>query len=140
MSAKEKFRFKALLIKANTPTSSGYIYPEELCQNLCDRLNTRPYIVIQEMNEVERKAKDKPLYIPWKGKDMASIKSAEFVDGNLIIEAECRLSRDGKKLSGMVQNLGLDELIFAPIGIGTQQNNIIDVEYELTYVVVHPVR
>ena len=70
---------------------------------------------------------------------MASVKSAEMVGNNLIFEAECRLSRDGKKLSGMVQTLGIEEIEFVPVGYGVPDDKgIIGIDYQLIYIAVEP--
>ena len=107
---KEKFRFKAILMIADTPTQDNRVYSRELCEKITSRLNEKPHIIIQELNIVERKLKDKRPDVVWPQKVMASIKSAQMVGNQLIFEAECRLSRDGKKLSGMVESLGLQEI------------------------------
>lgn len=140
MAKKDKFHFKSLLLLADAPTRDGRIYTRELCEKIVERLNTRPSIVIQELNLVERKLKDIRPDIVWKKKVMASIKSAQMIGNQLIFEAECRLSRDGKKLSGMVKSLGLDELEFVPVGYGIPDDKgIIGVDYQLIYIAVEPI-
>jgi hypothetical protein len=140
MAKKEKFHFKSLLLLADTPTQDGRVYTRELCDKIVARLNERPYIVIQELNLVERKLKDVRPDVVWKQKVMASIKSAQMIGNQLIFEAECRLSRDGKKLSGMVQSLGLEELEFVPVGYGIPDDKgVIGVDYELIYIAVEPI-
>lgn len=138
---KEKFHFNAVLMLADTPTQDGRVYPMELCQKIVERLNERPYIIIQELNLVERKLKDVRPDVVWKEKVMASVKSAEMIDNKLVFEAECRLSRDGKKLSGMVQSLGLEEIEFVPVGYGIpDENGVIGMNYELIYISVEPIK
>lgn len=136
---KEKFHFKAILMVADAPTQDGRIYPRELCEKIVSRLNERPYIIIQELNLVERKLKQIRADVVWDKKIMASVKSAQMVGNNLVFEAECRLSRDGKKLSGMVQSLGLAEIEFVPVGYGVPDDmGIIGVDYQLIYIAVEP--
>ncbi len=137
---KEKFKFNAVLLLVDTPTQDGRIYSRELGEKIVERLNERPHIIIQELNLVERKLKDVRADVVWKQKVMASIKSAEIIENRLVFEAECRLSRDGKKLSGMVQNLGLHEIEFVPVGYGVpDENGLIAMDYELIYVAVEPI-
>jgi len=139
MTTKEKFKFKAILLVADAPTAFGRIYSRELCEKLVERLTKRPYIVVQEFNQVERKLKNVRVDEVWKQKIMASIKSAEMVGDNLVFEAECRLSRDGKKLSGMVQTLGIEDIQFVPVGRGIPDDKgVIGDNYEIIYVAVEP--
>jgi len=136
---KEKFTFSSVLLIADKPTQDNRTYSRELCEKIVKRLNERPQIVIQELNLVERNLKKVRVDEVWKSKTMATIKSATLLDDKLVFEAECRLSRDGKKLSGMVQSLGLADLEFAPVGYGIpNEQGVIGIEYELIYIAVEP--
>ena len=136
---KEKFKFNAVLMLADTPTQDGRVYPRSVCEKVVARLNERPYIIIQELNLVERKIKDVRADVVWKQKIMASIKGAQMIENQLVFEDECRLSRDGKKLSGMVQSLGLPEIEFVPVGYGVPDDKgIIGNDYDLIYIAVEP--
>lgn len=136
---KQKYRFSSVLLIADKVTAFNRVYNRELCEKIVERLNQRPYIVIQEMNLVERKLKKINEDVVWKEKVMATIRSATMLDNKLVFEAECRLSRDGKVLSGMVQSLGLAEIEFVPVGRGIPDSNgVIGLDYELIYVAVEP--
>ena len=137
--SKDKLVFTAPLIIADRMTTKGNVYPRELCQKLIERFTLKPHIEIQELNPVERQLKGIPLAEPWPKKTMAVIKSAHMYGDMLIISAECRLTRDGKKLAGMVKSLGIDALEFMPVGYGIPDNmNRIGLDYRLNYVAVEP--
>jgi hypothetical protein len=136
---KEKFKFKAVLMVSDQPTEDKRVYSKALCEKVVARLNEKPYIVIQEMNLVERKLKEIRPDVVWKQKIMATIQSAQLIEGQVVFEAECRLSRDGKTLSGMVQSLGIQEIEFTPVGRGTLgANGVVNLDYELIYISVEP--
>lgn len=136
---KEKLIFAAPLIIADRVTSNGNVYTKELCYKLIERFTLKPHIIIQELNPVERQLKNIPIAEPWDKKIMAVVKKGEMVGDMLVITAECRLTRDGKKLAGMVQTLGINELEFMPVGYGMPDNlNRIGLDYRLNYIAVEP--
>jgi len=136
---KSKVIFSAALLIAERPTTNGNVYSTALCQKLIERFTLKPHIVIQELNPVERQLKGIPLAEPWDKRVMAVVKSAAMVGDVLVITAECRLTRDGKKLSGMLKTLGLDTIEFMPVGYGIPDNlNRIGLDYRLNYIAVQP--
>ena len=136
---KHKVLFAAPLIIADRVTSSGNVYTRELCYKLIERFSLKPYIIVQELNPLERQLKHIPLSEPWDKKIMGVVKKAEMVADMLVISVECRLTRDGKKLAGMVQTLGINDLEFMPVGYGMPDNlNRIGLDYRLNYIAVEP--
>jgi hypothetical protein len=136
----EKFKFSTTLMLAGQPTvPNGEIYTHELIRRLVERFTVKPYIIVQEMNPVEREAKKIPLAEPWSKKVMANVVSGELVDGKLIIHCETRLNRDGRKLAGIIQENGIESVEFFPVGYGVPgPNGVIAPNYQLNYVAVEP--
>lgn len=128
--------FTACLLVADKPTSDGRVYPLALVQSICDRLNTQPPIIVQEMNPVERKLKNISMAEPWDKKVMAIVMSAQIIKNVLCFTAECKTGRDGKMLAGMVEKIGLENIEFFPVGYGTtNSSNIVDY-YKINYIAV----
>src|SRR5210317_610414 len=94
-TTKPKPTFTTVLMVADTPTEKGRIYPIELLHRLLERFTVKPEIIVQEMNPVERELKKIPIAEPWDKKIMATVKSAEIIDNQLMITFVCRLNRDG---------------------------------------------
>ncbi len=134
-----KVLFSVALLVADKPTSNGNIYPRALCHKLIERFTFKPQIIIQELNPIERQLKKISLAEPWDKKIMAVVKSATMVEDNLVITAECRMTRDGKKLAGMLQTLGINAIEFMPVGYGIPDSqNRIGLDYRLNYIAVTP--
>ena len=135
----DKVIFSIALLVADVPTSNGNIYSKALCQKLIERFTFKPHIIIQELNPVERQLKGISLAEPWDKKTMAVVKTASMVGDNLVITAECRMTRDGKKLAGMLRTLGVNAIEFMPVGYGMPDNfNRIGLDYRLNYIAVTP--
>lgn len=137
--AEEKVKFSAILLFADMPTQEGNIYTSSLCTKLAARLCQTPRIIIQEFNPVERRLKKVLLEEPWSKKIMADVIDAELIDNKLVFSAECRVNRDGKKLAGMIQSLGINSLEFVPVGYGVADaSGMIGMDYRLNYIAVEP--
>lgn len=132
--------FSAPLLVADKATSDGTVYTRATLDKICERLNTKPNIIVQEMNPVERKLKNISLAEPWDKKIMAIVLSAQFVGDLLIFTAECKSGRDGKMLAGMVDKIGIDNLSFFPVGYGIPDKNKIVESYALNYIAVEMVK
>lgn len=136
---KEKFTFSINLLSASKPTVNGHIYTPELLHHLCERFTKKPKIIIQEMNEVERKIKKIPIELPWMKQVMADAIAGEIINGDLVAHAVCRHNREGRKLEGIIKSIGLENLIFFPIGYGEiDKNKVIKPNYQLNYIAVEP--
>jgi hypothetical protein len=136
---KERYEFSFILFSSNAPTINGHIYTPELLHNLCERFTKKPKIIIQEMNEVERKVKKIPVELPWTKQIMADVIKGEMVEGELVVYALCRANREGRKLEGILKNIGMENLTFFPIGYGeTDDNKVIKPNYQLNYIAVEP--
>jgi hypothetical protein len=136
---KEKYSFSAVLFALNRKTANGFIYPREVLDKVVERLYKKPYIVVQEMNEPERRVKKIPIAEPWAKKVMADVKSGKIIENNLVFKAECRNNREGRKLEGIIKNVGLEQLEFFPVGYGTaDENKTINLNYKLNYIAVEP--
>jgi len=134
---KSKPCYTTTLLIADMPTERGRIYPQEVLERILERFTVKPEIIIQEMNLVERELKKIPVAEPWDKKIMATVKNAEIVDGRLQITFECRLNRDGKKLSGVIDSMGIEAVEFIPVGYGTaDEQGIINLDYRLNYIAV----
>jgi len=104
-----------------------------------EQMSKSPQIIIQEMNEVERKVKKVPIQLPWMKQIMADGLKAEIIEGNLIVHALCRQNREGRKLEGIVKSIGMENLTFFPVGYGeVDKNNVIKPNYQLNYIAVEP--
>jgi hypothetical protein len=137
----KKVSFTIDLFNVNAQTESGNIYPAETLMAVVDQINTtKPKLTVQEMNVPERQAKSIPLWEPIKKNTMAVLDSAEIVDGVLKVQCETRLTRDGKKLAGMLSNLESSEMTFFPVGYGdgANGNKHIITSYELKYIALEP--
>lgn len=131
-------KFSTTLMLAGRPTfPNGEIYTVDLITRLIERLSVTPHIIIQEINQVERKAKNISIAEAWDKKIMANVISGELVDGRLMINCETRLNRDGRKLAGIITENGIDTLEFFPVGYGVAGlNGVIESNYQLNYVAV----
>lgn len=125
--------FTAPLLVINKKMESGAIYNSVIADRICERLNTKPSIIVQEMNPVERKMKNISPAEPWDKKIMANVISAQISNGLIIFTAECKNGRDGKILNGMIKQYGIDGITFFPVGYGTHSNGQMD-NYELKYI------
>lgn len=136
----KKLKFSTTLMLAGQPSiPNGEIYTHDILRRLVERVSVKPYIIVQEMNQVEREAKKIPLAEPWDKKIMATVLSAELVDGKFIIHCETRLNRDGRKLAGIITENGLDSIEFFPVGYGVPgPNGVLAPNYQLNYVAVEP--
>ncbi len=136
----ERFKFSAVLMVAGMPTvPNGEIYSMQIMNRIVERCTLKPSLIVQEMNPVERKAKNIPLAEPWDKKIMADIVSAQIMGTRLVINCECRNNRDGKKLQGLLQTVGIDALEFFPVGYGIQgADGVINPDYKLNYVAIEP--
>lgn len=136
----ERVTFSVVLMVAGMPTiPNGEIYTMQIMQMIVERCTLKPSLIIQEMNPVERKAKKIPLAEPWDKKIMADIVSAQIVGNKLVIACECRNNRDGRKLAGLIETVGIESLEFFPVGYGVQgANGVIAPDYKLNYVAVEP--
>ena len=64
------------------------------------------------MNPVERKIKNIPIAEPWSKQVMGNAIRGELIDNELVVYIECRSNKYGRKLKGIVQNLGMENLKF----------------------------
>lgn len=137
----ELYKFSAVLMVAGMPTVDGNIYPMHVLAKLVERFTLQPRIVIQEMNPVERKMKNIPLSEPWDKKIMAYVVSATIAKSALIINCECKNSREGKVLAGLIQSNGINSVDFFPVGYGlVGADGVISPDYRLSYVAFEPKR
>lgn len=136
----KKFNFSTVLMIAEQPSiPNGEIYTHDILRMLVERISIKPYIIVQEMNQVERKIKNIPLAEPWDKKIMATVISAELIDGKFIIHCETRLNRDGRKLAGIIKENGIDSIVFFPVGYGVPgPNGVLAPNYKLNYVAIEP--
>jgi len=125
--------FTAPLLVINKKMESGAIYNSVIAGRICERLNTKPSIIVQEMNPVERKMKNISPAEPWDKKIMATVISAQISNGLIIFTAECKSGRDGKMLNGMIKQYGIDGVTFFPIGYGVHNNGQLD-QYDIRYI------
>jgi hypothetical protein len=139
VTKKERFTFSVNLLSSNKPTVDKHIYTPEILEHICEHLSKSPPIIIQEMNEVERKVKKVPIQLPWMQQIMADVLNAEIIKGNLIVHALCRQNREGRKLEGIIKSIGMENLVFFPVGYGeVDKNNVIKPNYQLNYIAVEP--
>jgi len=139
VTKKERFTFSVNLLSSNKPTVDGHIYTLEILERMREQMSKSPQIIIQEMNEVERKVKKVPIQLPWMKQIMADGLKAEIIEGNLIVHALCRQNREGRKLEGIVKSIGMENLVFFPVGYGeVDANNVIKPNYQLNYIAVEP--
>lgn len=139
VTKKERFTFSVNLLSSNKPTVDGHIYTLEILERMREQISKSPQIIIQEMNEVERKVKKVPIQLPWMKQIMADGLKAEIIEGNLIVHALCRQNREGRKLEGIVKSIGMENLTFFPVGYGeVDKNNVIKPNYQLNYIAVEP--
>ena len=137
----DKVTFITPLIIGGAPTIEGNIYPMHVLAKLVERFSLKPQIIIQEMNQVERKLKGLSLSEPWDAKAMGFITGARIVNTTLFIECECKNTREGKKLAGLVSSLGVEHLEFFPVGYGFKDaSGMISPDYKLSYVAFEPKR
>ena len=140
-SNEELYKFSASLMVAGMPTINGNIYPMHVLNKLVERFTLNPKIIVQEMNPVERKMKNISLLEPWDKKTMAYVINATIVNSSLIINCECKTTREGKMLSGLIQTVGISGVDFFPVGYGVAgADGIISPDYRLSYVAVEPKR
>jgi len=132
----QKLKFSTTLMLAGQPTvPNGEIYTHDILARLVERLTIKPYIIVQEMNQIEREAKNILLAEPWDKKVMANVVSGELTDGKFIIHCETRLNRDGRKLAGIITENGIDTIDFFPVGYGVPgPNGVLAPNYQLNYV------
>lgn len=135
----DTFVFTVPLMVAGMPTVDGNIYPIQVLNNLVERFSLKPAIIIQEMNPVERKLKKIPLSEPWEKKAMGYITKGMVINSTLMIQCECKSSREGKILSGLIKNFGVNGIEVFPVGYGIcGKDGIISPDYKLSYVAVEP--
>ena len=135
----ETSKFSATLLIANMPTQDGRMYSSALCAKIAERMCQKPSIIIQELNPVERQLKKIPMAEPWSKKIMATVVDAELIENRLVFSAECTSNRDGKKLAGMIESLGMKDLEFVPVGYGiADASGVIGIDYRLNYIAVEP--
>ena len=138
-SKTEKFKFSGVLLVADKPTADGRFYPKAVIENILGRCVMKPALIVQEMNPVERQTKNISLAEPWDEKIMAIVLGAEMQGVNLVFHAECTNNRDGRKLKGIIQGIGMENIEFLPVGYGTvTDKNVINVDYKLNYIAVEP--
>ena len=137
----DKVTFITPLIIGGAPTIDGNIYPMHVLAQLVERLSLKPQIIIQEMNQVERKLKGISISEPWDAKAMGFITGGKIVSTTLYIECECKNTREGKKLAGLVSTIGVENLDFFPVGYGLKdESGMIAPNYKLSYVAFEPKR
>ncbi len=136
----EKYVFSTVLMIAGMPTvPNGEIYTIDIMRRLVERFTVKPKLIVQEMNLVERKAKNISVAEAWNQKVMADILSGEIVDNKLVIHCQTRLNRDGRKLAGILQTNGHESVEFFPVGYGVMNEaGVIASDYQLNYVAVEP--
>jgi len=136
----EKYEFSAVLMVAGMPTvPNGEIYTIDIIRRLVERFTVKPRIIVQEMNPVERKAKNVSIAEAWNQKVMADVISGEIVGNKLVIHCQTRLNRDGRKLAGILQTNGLNSVEFFPVGYGVMDpSGVISPDYQLNYIAVEP--
>ena len=140
-SNEELYKFSASLMVAGMPTIDGNIYPMHVLNKLVERFTLNPKIIVQEMNPVERKMKNISLSEPWDKKTMAYVINATIVNSSLIINCECKNSREGKVLAGLIQSNGINSVDFFPVGYGlVGADGVISPDYRLSYVAFEPKR
>lgn len=134
----EKFEFSTVLMVAGMPTvPNGEIYTIDIMRRLVERFTVKPRLIVQEMNPVERRAKNISIAEAWNQKVMADIISGEIVGNKLVIHCQTRLNRDGRKLAGILQTNGMNSVEFFPVGYGMQDaSGVIAPDYQLNYVAV----
>jgi len=126
-------------LTAGEPTQSGNIYPEEVLLKMAIRFTQKPPIYIQEMNEVERKAKKIPMADVWEEKIMGMVTKGEIKNKDLIFHATCLSNKHGRKLQEIIKSVGIENLDFLPVGYGTVgDKKIINSNYKLNFVAVEP--
>lgn len=129
--------YSTVLMIAGMPTETGRIYPPDVVARLLERFTLKPEIIIQEMNPVERELKKIPLAEPWDKKIMATVKRAEVSGGKLIIYFTCKKNKDGRKLEGIIQSMGMNAIDFVPVGYGmADERGIVSPSYRLNYIAV----
>ena len=135
------FAIKGLFV-ANTPTASGNMYSGECVADILKQINSSVVkVTIQQMNSPERARNKIPAYEPIASQVMAKIVSAVVNDNSLDVVCEIKAGRNGKKLTGMLEGIGQDNLDFVPVGFGDvrKNGNISEVfNYQLKYVSVEP--
>ena len=140
-SKEEGYKFSTVLMVAGMPTVDGNIYPMHVLNKLVERFTLQPRIIVQEMNPVERKMKNISLSEPWEKKAMGYVVGATIVNSALVINCECKTTREGKMLSGLIQTAGIAGVEFFPVGYGLAgADGIISPDYRLSYVAVEPKR
>ena len=105
-------------------------------------INSQVKVTVQEMNVPERERDGIPAYEPIKSRTMAIILGATVINGSLDVVCETRSTRDGKKLTGMLNTIGIELLEFVPVGFGkTRINGKLNEVYDyiLKYVSVDPI-
>ena len=128
---------KTILLFGDVATKDGRIYPLDLCKFLAERMSKAPELIIQEFSPQERKLKKIPLAEPWKEKSMATVIGGEMEENALVVYFRCKGNRDGKKLEGMINQEGIENLQFIPVGYGlTDDKNVIQPGYQLNYIAV----
>lgn len=133
----EKIEYSTVLMIAGMPTDTGRIYPPEVLSRLMERFTLKPEIIIQEMNPVERELKKIPIAEPWDKKIMATVKRAELIEGKLVIHFVCKNNKDGRKLTGIIDTMGINAIDFIPVGYGTaNEAGIVAPTYRLNYIAV----
>ena len=135
------FEIKGLLL-ANAPTESGNVYTMECLKMVEDQIMKSPNrITIQEMNVPERERDGIPMHEPIKSRTMAIIVGAKIIGNSLDVACETKTSRDGKKLIGIFNTVGLPNINFIPVGMGNTRKegkfNILT-DYLLKYVAIEP--
>jgi type III secretion system FlhB-like substrate exporter len=135
---KPAFTFKINLLTKNAPTVNGHYYTDQVFQKIINKIQGGS-IIVQEYAEVERNIKKIPMGEPIPRKIMADATSAEVVGNDLIITVECKNTKIGGKLAGIIENIGLDNLLFFPIGSGTlNQRSEIQMDYDLKFIAFEP--
>lgn len=134
------FTIKSLF--TDSPTSSGNIYPIDCLNQICKQINSavqKP--TIQQINSAERDKKKIPAYEPIPSQVMAKITSAVVEGNSLDVICEIKPGRNGTKLKGLLETVGIEHLEFVPVGYGntrkTEIGNVV-FNYTLKYVSVEP--
>ena len=133
------FVFTFPLIVGGMPTIDGNVYSMQILSNLVERFILKPEIIVQEMNMVERKARNISLSEPWDKKIMGIVRKGFIANSTLFVECECKGGREGKKLAGLVQSLGVENVEFFPVGFGyTGEDGMISPDYKISYIAFEP--
>lgn len=120
MSTFNKVTFEVVgLIEAGVPTEAGNVYTMDCLVRVAEQINTNPgTLTLQEMHVSEREKKGIAMYEPMQSRTMAVILGAKINGSSLDLACETKPTRDGKKLGGILNSLGVDGAVFVPVGLG----------------------